>query len=88
MRSTRSGSWKTRQGAGLFLIACSILRPLLEQECEIAHEIARALAFADGANDDADAFGNFELTQDFAQPFAFLRIFDLARNAAAVADTA
>ena len=46
-------------------------RPLLEEETEIAHEIAGALAFADGANDDAHAFGNFEFTQNFPQSLAF-----------------
>ncbi len=58
---------RREQGAGRSLICLLDLRPLLEQETQIAHEIAGALSFADGANDDANAFGNFELAQDLAQ---------------------
>ena len=35
-------------------------RPLLDQQTQVAHEIAGALAFADGANDHTDAFRNLQ----------------------------
>ena len=72
-------------GRGLVLDRLLDLRPLLDEEAQIAHEITGALAFADGADDDAHAFRDLQAAQDLAQPFAFLRVLDLARDAAAIA---
>ena len=58
--------------------------PFLEQQREVAHEITRLLAFADGADDDAHAFRNRQLAQNFFQALAFFLILDLARDAALV----
>jgi hypothetical protein len=51
---------------------------LIEQEPQVAHEIARALTFANGANNHADPFWDVEVAQNFSEPVAFFRIFDLA----------
>ena len=59
--------------------------PLLDEQPKIAHEIPRALTFADGAHDHAHAFGHVELLEDFAQAVALFRRLDFARNAALVA---
>ena len=40
--------------------------PLLEQQMEIADKKARALAGADGADDDAHAVGDFQFVEDLA----------------------
>ena len=61
-------------------------RPLLEQKRKITYEIAGALPLAHRADDDANAFGDIELAQNLAQTFSFLRILDLARDAAPVAE--
>ena len=58
VRSMRSGSWKTQVAGAWFLICSWICVPFLEEQREVAHEITRLLAFADGAHDDAHAFGN------------------------------
>ena len=58
---------------------------MLDQQTQVAHEIAGALAFADGANDHTDAFRNLQAPQDFPQAVAFFRVLDLARDAAAIA---
>ena len=58
------------------------LVPLVEQEGEVADEEARTLPRADGADDDAHAFGNFQFVEDLAQALALLRVVDLARDAA------
>ena len=60
--------------------------PLIEQNLQVAHKIARALSFSDGADDDAYAIRNIQLAQNLAQPLAFLRILDLAGNAAPIAE--
>ena len=60
--------------------------PLIEQETQIAHEISRPLAFADGANNYADAFRNVEVAQNFPEAVAFLRVLDFARNSAPIAE--
>ena len=57
VRSMRSGSAKEQLGrAGRLHVARDAL-PLLEQDVQIAHEEARLLAFAHGADDHAHAFG-------------------------------
>ena len=60
VRSMRSGSWKTQVADGCCLDAFLDAVPFLEQQREVADEVARLLAFADGAHDDAHAFGNGE----------------------------
>src|SRR5207244_1306051 len=62
------------------------LAPLIEEEAQIANKITGALAFTDGANNHADSIRDIELAQNFSQAFAFLRIFNLARDAAAIAE--
>ena len=57
------------------------LVPFFEQQRQVAHEVAFALAFADGAHDDAHAVGNVQFAEDFLEALAFLVIFDLARDA-------
>ena len=64
--------------------SCAIAR----EQAEIADEIARTLAFADGADDDAHALRDVELLENLAKPLALLGVFDLPRDAALVADTA
>ena len=63
---------------------CWTAVPFLEQQREIAHEIAQLLAFAGGAHDDAHAVGDMQFAQDFFQAFAFLLAFDFARDAGLV----
>ncbi len=84
VRSMRSGSWKTQRGRRLGFDALLNPLPFFEQQREVAHEIARLLAFARGAHDDAHAVGDGQLAEDFFQPLAFLLVFDFARNAALV----
>ena len=79
------GLFEDARGRGELLDLLLDARPLLEEKTEVAHEIAGALAFPDGANDDADALGNFEFAQNFAQPDALFWRLDFARNAAAIA---
>src|SRR5450432_3321798 len=71
---------------GQFLDLLLDLRPLFEEETQVPNEIAGALTFADGANDNTEAFRNIELAQNFPQPRAFFWIFDLARDATAIAE--
>ena len=59
--------------------------PLLDEQAEVADEIARPLPFADGADDHAHALGHVEFLEDFAQPLALLWALDLARDAALIA---
>src|SRR6476619_5808954 len=61
------------------------LCPLLEKKTQVADEITGTLPLADGADDDANSLRNIEVAQDLAQTRAFLRIFYLARDAAAIA---
>src|SRR5206468_11130278 len=44
------------------------------------------LTFSDCANDHADPFRNIQLSKNFAQPFAFLRLLNFSRDTAAVAE--
>src|SRR5437867_1592126 len=60
------------------------LFPFVDQEGEVAHEVTLLLAFADGADNDAHAFGNIEFTQDFLEAMAFLVIVDFPRDAALI----
>ena len=46
------------------------LGPLIEKETQIADKESRALSFSNGADDDADAFRNIKLAQDFAETIA------------------
>src|SRR5438045_8133846 len=62
------------------------LAPVIEEKAQIADKITRALAFTDGANNHADSVRDIELAQNFSQALAFLRIFNLARDAAAIAE--
>ncbi len=62
------------------------LAPLIEEKAQIANKITGALAFTDGANNHADSVRDIELAQNFSQAFAFLRIFNLARDAAPIAE--
>ena len=84
VRSIKIGFLENAGGRRLALDPILDLVPFLQQQREVAHKIARLLAFADGAHDDAHAFGDGEFAQDFFQPLAFLLVFDLARNAALV----
>lgn len=56
------------------------LRPLLEQQAEIAHKVAGALAGANGSHDDAHALGDIEFAENGAEAVALFRILDLARD--------
>ena len=58
--------------------------PFLEQQGQVAHEVALLLAFARGAHDDAHAVGDGQFAQDLLEALAFLLVFDLARDAALV----
>ena len=60
-------------------------RSLIEQKTQIAHKISGALTFTDGTDDHAQTVRNFKFTQNFPEPIPFLWIFDLARDAAAIA---
>jgi hypothetical protein len=84
VRSIRSGSWKTQVAGGWVLIFCLDFVPLFQQNGQVEDEVALLLALAGGAHDDAHAFGKVDFAQDFFQALAFLRVFDLARNAALV----
>ncbi len=52
---------------------------------EVAHEVARLLALAGGAHDDAHPLGDRQLVDELLQALALLGVLDLARDAAAVA---
>ncbi len=58
------------------------LIPLLEEQMKIADEETRALSGADRADDDPHAVGNFQFVENFPQAFPFLRVVDLAGDAA------
>src|SRR5581483_2443709 len=62
------------------------LSPLIEKETEIPHKIPRPLAFTYSADDDPNAIGNFQFTDNFAQSFALFLIFNLTRDAAAITE--
>jgi hypothetical protein len=62
------------------------LLPLLEQEVEVADEVAGFLALAGGADDDAHALGDGELVDELLEALALLRVLDLAGDAAAVGE--
>ena len=53
------------------------LLPLLEEDAQVAHKVAGALAGADRAHDDSHALGHFEFAQNLAQALALLGILDL-----------
>ena len=77
-----------KNATGRRLVANHLLNlgPLIEQKTQIAHEVSRALTFPHRANDDANSFGNIEIAQNFPEAVAFLRVLDLARNSAAIAE--
>src|SRR5205807_8432674 len=77
---------KNATGRRLFADELLDFGPFIEKEAQIAHEISGALALAHRSNDHADAFGNVELAQNFAETIAFFRLFDFPRNAAAIAE--
>ena len=58
------------------------LFPGLEQQFEVANEVALPLAFPDGADDDAHAFGDAEPLENLLEALAFPVVFDLAGDAA------
>ncbi len=84
MRSIKSGSWKTQEGGRLGLDLLLDFVPLLQEQGQVQDEIALLLAFAGGAHDHAHALGDVDFAQDLLQALAFLRVFDLARNAALI----
>src|ERR1017187_9940732 len=61
------------------------LLPLLEEQVEVAHEIARLLALAGRADDGAHPLGDRQLVDELLQALALLRVLDLAGDSAAVA---
>ena len=61
-----------------------ISAPLLEQEGQVAHEVARLLVLADGPHNDAHALGDREAAEDFLEALAFLLILNFAGDAALV----
>src|SRR5262249_12590372 len=61
-------------------------RPLVEKVAEVTHEIPCALAFAHSPNDYSDSVWDIEIAQNLAEPGSLLRIFDLARDPASVAE--
>ena len=73
-------------GGGFFVEAFLDLRPLLEKDAQVAHEVAGTLAGTDRAHDDAHALGHFEFAQDFAEAFALFGILDLAGDAELVVE--
>ena len=54
-------------------------RKFAQQKSQVTHEIAGALAFPDGPDDDPETFGNIQLTQNLAQAGTLFRIFDPSR---------
>ncbi len=62
------------------------LLPLLEEEVEVADEVAGFLALAGGADDDAHALGDGELVDEGLEALALGRVLDLAGDAAAVGE--
>ena len=79
------GLGKDAGRGGLFLHRLFDGPPLLDEQAEVAHEIARPLAFTNGPHDHTHVFRDVELLQNLAQPVALLGAFDLARNTALVA---
>ena len=61
------------------------LLPLLEEEVEVADEVAGLLALAGGADDDAHALGDRQLVDELLEALALVGVLDLAGDAAAVA---
>src|ERR1017187_5037480 len=55
--------------------------PRLQQQFEVADEVALLLVFAHGADDDAHALGNAKALQDLFQALTFAVVFNLARDA-------
>src|SRR5437773_4332357 len=80
------GLFKNAVGRGMIRDFLLDLAPLIEEEAQIANKITGALAFTDGANNHVHPIRAIELTQNFSQAFAFLWIFNLARDAAAIAE--
>src|SRR6266700_5291296 len=80
------GLFENAVGRGMIRDFLLDLAPLIEEEAQIANKIAGALAFTDGANNHTDPIRDIELAQNFSQTFAFLRVFNLARDTAAIAE--
>ena len=80
------GLLKHAVGRGLIANELLNLRPLVEQEPQIAHKISRPLAFANRADDYTNSIGNIKVAQNLAEPVALFRVLDFARNAAAIAE--
>ena len=62
------------------------LLPSLEEDVQVADEIAGLLAFPGGAHDDAHAFRQRQFVDQRFQPLAFERILDLPGNAATITE--
>ena len=60
--------------------------PGLEEDVEIADEVAGLLALAGGADDDTDALGEGELVDQGLEPLALGEVLDLTRDAATVTE--
>src|SRR4029453_8407666 len=63
-----------KYAAGRRLLANGLLDlgPLIEKEPQVAHDICGTLSFANGADYNADPFGDVQLAQDLAKPLALL----------------
>src|SRR4029453_12539058 len=80
------GLFKNAVGRGMIRDFLLDLAPVIEEEAQIANKIAGALTFTASANNHADPVRDIELAQNFSQAFAFLGIFNLARDAAAITE--
>ena len=60
--------------------------PLLDEDVQVADDVAGAFAHGLGAENDAHAFREIDVLEDFAQAGALLRVFDLAGDAAGVVE--
>src|SRR5690606_15825577 len=69
---------------GLHLLLDAL--PGLEEEVEVADEVAGFFALAGGAHDDAHALGDGELVEHLLEALAFLGVLDLAGDAALVGE--
>jgi len=78
--------FKNATGRGLVPNQPPQLRPTDREEIADPHEVACPLALAYCANNDADPFRDIELAQNFPETVALFRIFDLARDSAAIAE--
>src|SRR5690606_37605605 len=72
-------------GGALALHAGLDLGPGLEQEVQVADEVAGFLALAGGAHDHAHALGDGEFVDEAFEALALLGVVDLAGDAALVA---